>query len=799
MPHDVQAHDALPDGLDELPSPRVRLYLQLRGDPDEHEWAVRSFVLDERLHAPYALAVTALGPLPKAGIEGLLGGRVVLELARGIHGRTVHGIVLEAELVRGVEGSEVEPMVELHVVPAFALLGLSRRSRMFQGQCVVEIALAVMGPVLAEHGGLVCVDRLRRLHPPRDFCVQYRETDLDFVLRILADDGITVLFDHDAGTETVVLVDANEVLPNAGREPLEDDDRSPPRIPFVGQDVDELPFEGIAALGRQSRLRRRKWTATAWDWQVPGMSVRSETSTIDPAAVGEWWEANEGRFDEAAAAEGLAADRMGRRVQLQRGRDHATATRLRACSNVIGLRVGSVFELLEGPDDELGDQWVVTAVRHEARAEGPRELGGEAIARAEDLRALADDTSEADGLPFMYGNDLECQPLRAHVVPPRLTKPRAVGMQSAVVTGPPGEAIHTDRFGRVRVRMLWDEQEHEGEPTSCWLRVATPWAGDDFGAVFIPRVGTEVLVSFIAGDPDRPICCACVHDGVAGPPYELPGHATRTVLRTRTIAGEGFNELSFEDLAGAEEVFLHAQRNLREQVLAHHCTEVGRNQTLAVEGSRIARIGKDDTTITAGEHRHIVSGKATARFRGGYAVHVGEVATPAESASAPMDTEPEAPAGGFELRSVEPIVFCCGSSRLELRPNGIVLRAPRISVECPSAALVLEQDAATLRAATKIELGTDMLVAVTASMAVLKGPTTEIETIKGDEIDVESASRIDVRGRRVGIEANESIDLAATSRIGVRSRDVGVEADERIEIVTEGEVKIRGTEKIELN
>src|SRR5690606_1306769 len=126
---------------------------------------------------------------------------------------------------------------------------------------------------------------------------------------------------------------------------------------------------------------------------------------------------------------------------------------------------------------------------------------------------------------------------------------------SAVVTGPPGNAVHTDPFGRVRVRMLWDEQEHEGEPTSCWLRVATPWAGHGFGGVFIPRVGTEVLVSFVDGDPDRPICSACVYDGTAMQPYRLPGHATRTVLRTRTVGGEGFNELSFEDAAGAEEVF----------------------------------------------------------------------------------------------------------------------------------------------------------------------------------------------------------------------------------------------------
>src|SRR5690606_26425043 len=154
--------------------------------------------------------------------------------------------------------------VELHVVPALALLGMSRRSRVFQGLSVVAIALAVLGPVLAEHGGAVCVDRLERSYAPRDYCVQYRETDLDFVLRILAREGITVMFDHSTGIETVVLVDGNEALPNAGREPLQDYDQPPPRVPFVPDHAEDLPIESIAAVGRQCQVRRQKWSAMAW-------------------------------------------------------------------------------------------------------------------------------------------------------------------------------------------------------------------------------------------------------------------------------------------------------------------------------------------------------------------------------------------------------------------------------------------------------------------------------------------------------------------------------------------------------
>src|SRR5690606_8987379 len=195
-------------------------------------------------------------------------------------------------------------------------------------------------------------------------------------------------------------------------------------------------------------------------------------------------------------------------------RDCATATVLCARSNATALRAGSVFELLGAPLDEYGETWVVTAVQHH----GTAPVGG----------------SGRDGGPEC-GHAIARQPLREPVVPPRMPRPQVAGVHSAIVTGPPGEEIHTDRFGRVRVRMLWDEQEHDDEPTSCWLRVATPWAGDGFGTVFIPRVGTEVIVSFIDGDPDRPFCSASVYGGGAMPPYALPEHRTRTVLRTQAV------------------------------------------------------------------------------------------------------------------------------------------------------------------------------------------------------------------------------------------------------------------------
>lgn len=557
MPHEALARTTVMGALERLlgsgslPPPRFGLRLHLRDGQEIDGWTVGSFTLDERLHAPYALTVVAAVHGAEVDLEGLLGGRVTLDIDRGDQRRAVHGVVLEAELV----GDRDDARVELRVVPALALSGLSRRSRVFQGVSVLEMAMTVLGPVLAEHGGSLCVDRLSRVYQPRDVCVQYRETDLDFLLRILAAEGITVVFDHGAGVETVVLVDDNAALPVAGREPLEHADEPPPVVPLVAERVDELPIESIQAVGRRSCLG-----------------------------------------------------------------EQATATWLSASSNATALRAGSVFELLMAPDQEYGETWVVTAVRHQGDAR----------------HARADEAAEL--VVPQYGNEIECQPLRERVVPPRMPRPQVMGVCSAIVTGPPGEAIHTDHLGRVRVRMLWDEQEPRDEgSSSCWLRVATPWAGDGFGAVFVPRVGTEVIVSFVDGDPDRPLCSACVHADAA-----MPTHT---------------------------------------------------------------------------------------------------------------------------LRAADSIVLRCGESRLELHPDRIVLHAPRVVSETPKASLVLDADAATLRAGKKIELGTDVLAAVSTSMAVIKSPTCELAGVT-----------VDIRGERVAIEASARIDIA-----------------------TPGEVDIRGVEMIKLN
>lgn len=772
-------------GRGDLPPPRFTLSVRARGAAaSDVELRVRSFTLEEALHAPYALRVQAVADTPDFDPDPLLATRVVLEITRGEQTRVVHGVVLESELLG--DGHD-EPSIRLEVVPALALLGLQRRSRVFQGVSVPEIVETLVGPMLARHGSGLCRERLVASYEPRDTCVQYRETDLAFVLRILAEEGITLLFDHGGEAETVVLIDDAQGLPPMGREPLEDrEGDSAPPLPFAQERADELPVESIRALGQHSRLHRGRWSATAWDWKSrPTAVLRSERGPDFVGSLGGWCEADEGRAGEGEHSEGPVADPTRRRAELQQRRDHAVIMGLRATSNATALRLGSVFELMGAPHDGYGETWAVGRIRHSGDAPHAAVGGSGGEAKAE------------------YSNELECQPHRARLMPPRPARPHAAGVHSAVVTGPPGEVIHTDRFGRIRVRMLWDEDPHEDEHTSCWLRVALPWAGDDLGTVFIPRVGTEVVVSFIDGDPDRPLCSGCMFNGAAMPPYPLPDHKTRTVLRTKSTDGHGYNELSFEDAAGAEQVFLHAQRDLREHVRAGHRAYVGGQQHLVVGASRSTGIYKDDTLTVSGDQQHTVAGSVSQHFRSGYRLRVSD-APKGPAGDQGMTTTVER--GTYEVDAADAIVLRCGESRIEILRDQILLTSPQILARCSReadphpTAVSLTVGAIEITANELRHRAVDARIEADERINLGVGPQGASSSLclAHEAATLRAKARMDLEAVTIAAVGSESLTLDG-ELAGLHGKQVNVDAESSVEISTTGRVVIRGEQKISLN
>ncbi|TZG30797.1 type VI secretion system tip protein VgrG, partial [Halomonas eurihalina] len=260
-------------------------------------------------------------------------------------------------------------------------------------------------------------------------------------------------------------------------------------------------------------------------------------------------------------------------------------------SDLPELAPGMRFTLADHDVSELNRGWQVVKVVH----------------AGEQPQALGEDAAQADGMT-RYHNTLTLTPDDTAWRPAPEPKPRVDGPQVAFVVGPEGEEIHCDAHGRVRCQFPWDRYAEPNETASAWLRVSQGWAGGGYGMMAIPRIGHEVIVSFLEGDPDQPIITGRTYHAVNTPPYELPAHKTRTVLRTQTHQGEGFNELRFEDQHDAEQIWLHAQKDLELLTENDRTEEIRRDSHLAVKRDRVSELDRDDHLTVHGERRTQIDG-----------------------------------------------------------------------------------------------------------------------------------------------------------------------------------------------
>jgi type VI secretion system secreted protein VgrG len=333
-------------------------------------------------------------------------------------------------------------------------------------------------------------------------------------------------------------------------------------------------------------------------------------------------------------------------------------------SNVCGLAPGRVLER-----DEDGRRFVITRVVHLGVADEDR---------------LGADVSQGVAKE-RYSNDFECVPHETTIRPARVTpRPLVSGPETAIVTGPVGEEIHTDEHGRIKVHFHWDREGAYDDGSSCWIRVAQTWAGAGWGGLFIPRVGMEVVVSFLEGNPDRPLVVGCVYNGDNPPPYALPADKTKSTLKSRSsLGGAGFNEFRFEDLAGSEQIFLHAQKDLDEVVLHDHTLQVGNDETIAVGVNQMLSVGSNQAeTIGASRTTSIgLQDSLTVGASQTIAVGVDRSSTVGGSDSLTAGAMVSVSAGGvITLTAGAEIVLQAGPSTITLGPTGITLFGPLISL-----------------------------------------------------------------------------------------------------------------------
>ncbi len=446
--------------------------------------------------------------------------------------------------IRQLPGDATAERYNLLLRPWLWWLTLASNNRVFQNLTTSDIVTSIFD----EHGFSDYELQLTGSYTPREYCVQYGETDFAFVSRLLEEEGIFWFFTHAEGAHTLVLGDSNDAFPPCPNAST---------IAYLGQQMGERELHGI----RSGQICRQAvsgvYRATDYEFTTPTTSLYGQAEAVaGPLSVYE----HPGGY--TAKARGDALGTM--RVNALRSQE----SRFIGESDCRWLVPGHSFTLSGHEDDTANIEWVLTRVSHEA-----------------------DHSS--------YRNRFEAIPKSTNYRPPRSTPKPRMHTQTAIVVGKAGEEIWTDEYGRIKIQFPWDRTGADDETRSCWVRVVLPWSGKGFGMQFIPRIGQEVIVTFIDGDPDRPLVTGCVYNGDNALPYELPTNQTQSGIKTNSSkGGGGFNELRFEDKKDSEEVFLQAQKDLNIKVLNDSSASVGHDETLTVQNARTRTVKEGNETIT---------------------------------------------------------------------------------------------------------------------------------------------------------------------------------------------------------
>ncbi|AZF47234.1 type VI secretion system tip protein TssI/VgrG [Pseudomonas sp. R2-7-07] len=523
---------------------------------------VLAFNGNECLDQPYFIQVLFVSESPDLDLEALLHQPVYLYLGETAQG--LHGLVYT--IGRDAPGARLT-RYHLTLAPRLACLAHRRDQRVFQQRSVPQM----IASVLEQHGILADAYAFELgpvVYPPRLFCVQYAETDLHFIQRLCEEEGIHYHFRHSVDAHLLVFGDDQTVFQ---------------RLPMQRycSTIDPLAAtKGIHRFDVRLQTRSRRTVRRDHDFEHPSLRLQDTAGGVPDAALEDY------RYPAGFTGHARGAQLARRSLERHQSDRHCASGK----SDQPLLRSGHFLELQGHPDSVCNDLWLLTSVRHEGYQ--PQVLE-EAVA----------DTDTFVG----YRNRFIATPWRA-VHRPQLKhpKPSINGSQTATVTGPADEEVHCDAYGRVKVRFHWDRLDQTDDKSSCWVRVASGWAGAGFGAMMIPRVGMEVLVTFLEGDPDQPLINGCLPNASHMPAYSLPQHKTRSVLRSRSVpGGAGSNELHLEDRRGEELIYLRAQRDLEQQV--------GHDSRLEVFGERSEIIrGLSTVRLESGEQRHITGDRSVA-------------------------------------------------------------------------------------------------------------------------------------------------------------------------------------------
>ncbi|MDP3822216.1 MAG: type VI secretion system tip protein TssI/VgrG [Burkholderiales bacterium] len=696
--------------------------------------------------------VTVLGKDPNISADKLLGKAVTVSvLMRDETTRELSGYVTRFTQ-SGTDGAFY--VYQMTVRPWLWMLTRTADCRIFQDMSVPDIVKSVF----ADHPVADFELKLFRSYRKWNYCVQYRETDFNFVARLLEHEGIYWYFEHAKGKHKLVLVDASSAHDSTvGHGTL-------PYYGTAGQLPPDIDCVNHWAVSRE--VEPGKVVLTDHDFERPSTSLKVDKAhtrsyDLSDAEVFDY----PGGYTQTADGAQYAESRM-EELQSEFEVFHGAA-------NTVGVRVGHTLKLQRHPREDQNAEYLVTATTLHIQHPGYESDAGPALFQC-DFGAIV--------------SGQQYRPTR------RTPKPCVNGPQTAVVVGPSGEEIFTDKYGRVKVQFYWDRRGTKNEKSSCWVSVSHPWAGKNFGVVHIPRIGQEVIVGFLEGDPDRPIIIGRVYNAEQMPPWELPANATQSGILTRSSKGGGYanaNALRFEDKKGSEQLWIHAEKNQDIEVendethwvghdrrktvdhdetvhVKHDRTEtVDHNETITIGVDRTESVGHNET-ISIGSNRSVSVGASetkTVAMQRSHAVGINE--------SIAIGAAQEVAIGAYQTVAV-------GSNQ-------------DISVGSNQSTSVGADQSATIGANRTVEVGKDLKTVVAKNEVREVGEARTTKIGKDDKWQVGKKFYLEAADEITLKTGDASIVMKKNGTIQIKGKDITITGSGKIGIKASGDMTLKGS------
>ncbi|WP_045494666.1 type VI secretion system Vgr family protein [Vibrio hyugaensis] len=528
---------------------------------------VESFRITETVSSPFEMNLTVLSDDDSITFEALSRKMGVLSLfGQGVGtARQFNGSISE---LRYLGSGRRFSRYHITLVPHLWFLTQRQDCRIFQMQAAPDI----IRQVFDDAGMSDYRFELSAQYEAKEYVLQYRENDQHFVQRLMAEHGLWYYFEHSEAGHTMVIVDSNDAIPELISSPTNASYLGP--VIYHAQGGGTPDREHIFDLEQTHRTRTGIVSYGDYNYltpKIPQGKSADEGPNFDLQ-----------RYDYLGRY--TSPDLGQQRVMEWMSEYTVDSHQIEAASDIMRLTAGYSFDISQHPRAGINRDYLMLTVMHTGFNPSVHE-------------------EESSDEPTTYHNQFICLPRDVTFRAPKMASPVVDGPQTAVVVGPAGEEIYTDEYGRIKVQFHWDRYAQSDEHSSCWLRVTQSMAAPNWGAVYLPRIGHEVIVTFLEGDPDRPLVTGAVYNGLHTPPYSLPENKTRTVFRTQSHKAEGYNEMYFEDENDQEEVHFRAQKDMKTKVLNNRYRDIGNDEEL--------KVGNNQENNILGDRKEVIDGHKT--------------------------------------------------------------------------------------------------------------------------------------------------------------------------------------------